>query len=76
MTVKEKIKNKPIGIITMHKVLNFGSALQAYGLQYAIKELGLVGLGGSGFPTYIKYSNPQNIETILINGVECEPFLT
>ena len=42
----------------------------------AIKELGLVGLGGSGFPTYIKYNNPQNIETILINGVECEPFLT
>lgn len=42
----------------------------------AIKELGLVGLGGSGFPTHIKYSNPQNIETILINGVECEPFIT
>ncbi len=42
----------------------------------AIKELGLMGLGGSGFPTYIKYSNPSNIETILINGVECEPFIT
>lgn len=42
----------------------------------AIKELGIVGLGGSGFPTYVKYNNPKNIETILINGVECEPFLT
>lgn len=42
----------------------------------AIKELGMVGLGGSGFPTYIKYSNPANIHTVLINGVECEPFLT
>ncbi len=42
----------------------------------AIKELGIVGLGGSGFPTHIKYSNPSNIETILINGVECEPYLT
>ncbi len=42
----------------------------------AIKELGIVGLGGSGFPTYMKYENVQNIETILINGVECEPFLT
>ena len=30
----------------------------------AIKELGIIGLGGSGFPTYIKYSHPQNIETI------------
>lgn len=42
----------------------------------AIKELGIVGLGGSGFPTYIKYSNCKNIDTILINGVECEPYLT
>lgn len=42
----------------------------------AIKELGLVGLGGSGFPTYIKYGNTANIHTILINGVECEPLLT
>ena len=42
----------------------------------AIKELGLVGLGGSGFPTYIKYSKPELLETVLINGVECEPFIT
>lgn len=41
----------------------------------AIKELGIIGLGGSGFPTYIEYSHPQNIETVLINGVECEPSL-
>lgn len=42
----------------------------------AMKEMGLVGLGGSGFPTYVKYSHPENIHTVLINGVECEPFLT
>ncbi len=42
----------------------------------AIKELGLVGLGGSGFPTYVKYDNPTNIQTLIINGVECEPLLT
>lgn len=42
----------------------------------AIKEAGLVGLGGAGFPTYVKYNNPQNIHTLLVNGVECEPFLT
>ena len=42
----------------------------------AIKELGIVGLGGAGFPTHIKYANPQGIETILINGVECEPYIT
>ena len=42
----------------------------------AIKEAGLVGMGGAGFPTYIKYNNPKNIETLLVNAVECEPFLT
>ena len=42
----------------------------------AIKEAGLVGLGGAGFPTYVKYNNPKNIHTLLVNGVECEPFLT
>lgn len=41
-----------------------------------IKNLGVVGLGGSGFPTYIKYSNPQGIETVLVNGIECEPYIT
>jgi electron transport complex protein RnfC len=41
-----------------------------------IKEGGLTGLGGSGFPTYIKYQSPKNIEYILINGVECEPYLS
>ena len=42
----------------------------------AIKEAGLVGLGGAGFPTYVKYNNPQNIHTVLVNAVECEPYLT
>lgn len=42
----------------------------------AIKEAGLVGLGGAGFPTYVKYNNPKNIRSLLINAVECEPYLT
>ena len=42
----------------------------------AIKEAGLVGLGGAGFPTYVKYNNPQNIDAIIVNAVECEPYLT
>ena len=37
---------------------------------------GIVGCGGAGFPTYIKYKNPQNIETLIINAVECEPYIT
>ncbi len=39
------------------------------------KQAGLVGLGGSGFPTYIKLSTKHQIHTVLANGVECEPNL-
>lgn len=44
----------------------------------AIKESGICGMGGAGFPTYVKYSGKNNgkIHTLLINGVECEPYLT
>lgn len=43
-----------------------------------MKEVGLSGHGGAGFPTFIKYqgATTKNIDTILINAVECEPFLT
>ncbi|MFA6796073.1 MAG: RnfABCDGE type electron transport complex subunit C [Bacilli bacterium] len=41
-----------------------------------LKEGGIVGLGGAGFPSFIKYSTKEKIDTILINAIECEPFLT
>lgn len=43
-----------------------------------IKEAGIVGLGGAGFPTYVKLSpkNADEIDTLIINGCECEPYLT
>lgn len=42
------------------------------------KEAGLVGLGGAAFPTHIKLSPPPDkpIDTVIINGCECEPYLT
>lgn len=42
----------------------------------AIKEAGIVGLGGAGFPTYVKYSSNAVINSLLVNAVECEPYLT
>jgi electron transport complex protein RnfC len=44
----------------------------------AIRESGLVGLGGAGFPTHIKLNVPagKRIDTLLINGAECEPYIT
>ncbi len=43
-----------------------------------IKEAGIVGLGGATFPAHVKYLVPEgkNVDTLLINGVECEPYLT
>ena len=43
-----------------------------------IREAGVVGLGGAGFPTHIKLAPPadKKIDTIIINGCECEPYLT
>lgn len=43
-----------------------------------VKEAGIVGMGGAAFPTHIKLTPPKGkkIETLLINGAECEPFLT
>ncbi len=41
-----------------------------------VKNSGLVGLGGSGFPTYIKFQTKDKINSVLINGIECEPFLS
>ncbi len=41
-----------------------------------IKEAGLAGLGGAGFPTNIKYLTKDTIETLIINGAECEPYIT
>jgi len=43
-----------------------------------IKKAGIVGLGGAMFPTHVKLNPPQDkkIDTLIINGAECEPYLT
>lgn len=41
-----------------------------------LKECGIVGLGGAGFPTYLKYDTKVHPKTIIINAVECEPYIT
>ena len=47
-------------------------------LVEAIRQAGVVGLGGAAFPTHVKLSPPKDtpIDTLLINGAECEPYLT
>ncbi len=47
-------------------------------LIQAVQNMGMVGLGGAAFPTHVKMSipNDRNIHTVIVNGCECEPFLT
>ncbi len=44
----------------------------------AIQEAGIVGLGGAAFPTHVKLAIPpgKSVDTLILNGAECEPFLT
>ena len=41
-----------------------------------VKEAGIVGMGGAGFPTSVKLAPGKPIEAVLLNGCECEPMLT
>lgn len=41
-----------------------------------IRDGGLTGMGGAGFPAHKKYETDKDIDTLLINGAECEPYLT
>ncbi len=47
-------------------------------IRKKVREAGIVGLGGAAFPTAVKITPPKDkpIDTIIINGCECEPFLT
>lgn len=58
--------DKPIEELTRDEILE------------AVKEAGIVGMGGAGFPTNVKLSpkNPEKIEYIIVNASECEPYLT
>ena len=41
-----------------------------------ISDAGISGLGGAGFPTYIKTNTQKSVECIIINGIECEPYIS
>jgi len=47
-------------------------------LRNIIRSAGIVGLGGAGFPTFIKHNPGPNghVDTLIINGAECEPYIT
>ena len=64
-TVHESVKpNKPLEELSVEEIISI------------VKEAGIVGMGGAGFPTYVKLQPGKPIEAVLINACECEPMLT
>lgn len=57
---------------------NEGLALDSDEIRRAVAEAGIVGMGGAAFPTAVKLAPPKGalIDTVILNGAECEPYLT
>lgn len=53
-------------------------SLDAAGILERIRQAGIVGMGGAAFPTHVKLAPPKDkkIDTLILNGCECEPYLT
>lgn len=53
-------------------------ALGAEEIREIVRRAGIVGMGGAAFPSHVKYTPPEGceIETVILNGCECEPFVT
>ncbi len=45
-------------------------------IRKIVLNAGIVGMGGASFPTHIKLTPPKPVEALIINGAECEPYLT
>ncbi|MDD5600272.1 MAG: electron transport complex subunit RsxC [Actinomycetota bacterium] len=71
-------------LFDMHKSEDFNSlkriieSLDKKEILDMIREAGIVGLGGATFPTHVKLNPPpdKKIDTVILNGCECEPFIT
>ena len=51
-------------------------ALTPQQIRAIVREAGIVGMGGAGFPTHIKLTPPKPVDTFVLNCAECEPYLT
>ncbi len=66
------------GEMTVYEGIKPPVIKNAADLTKAVRESGLVGLGGAGFPTHVKLAlmPNENIDTLIINAAECEPYIT
>ncbi|HEX2944465.1 MAG TPA: electron transport complex subunit RsxC [Clostridia bacterium] len=72
------VEIKPDGLQEAHGSVRPPECRDRESLVKCIRDAGLVGLGGAGFPTAVKLTPPpgKNIDILLINGAECEPYIT
>lgn len=65
------------GEMTVSETVAPPTVTDRQGFIDAVKASGIVGLGGAGFPTYVKLDvDPARIDYLIINGAECEPYVT
>lgn len=62
--------------MTLDKGITPPTVTDRESLISALKQSGIVGLGGAGFPTVVKFATDKPIEQLIINGAECEPYIT
>ena len=76
-TLAEGIKNWDLEL-TPNKMKEYLKTISPKTVVDKVREAGITGMGGAAFPTHVKLSPPPevNISTIVINGAECEPYLT
>lgn len=72
------VEIKPDGQQEVHESVMPPNYPDRESLLKSIREAGLVGLGGAGFPTSVKLSPPpgKSLDILVINGAECEPYIT
>jgi len=63
-TPSSKLQTQEINKLTADEIRNI------------VFEAGIVGMGGATFPTHIKLNPPRQVDSLIINGAECEPYLT
>ena len=74
----DAIRIAPDGEMTPYEGITVPEVSDLSGFIGAIRESGIVGLGGAGFPSAVKLlaSEKGTIDTIILNGSECEPYIT
>lgn len=72
------IKGNRIDMLDYKPVNRDWRGMKPVEISGLVKDAGIVGMGGAAFPTHVKLMPPKGkeVETLIINGAECEPYLT